>query len=77
VSVYGQDINLEQVRRGMAWHYKAYEREQAPVDRQAYAAAENAAKASRTGLWANPSPVAPWDFRRSKGSTPFEAIAQP
>ena len=37
----GQDVNLEQVRRGMAWHYKAYEREQSAVDRVAYAAAED------------------------------------
>jgi hypothetical protein len=33
VLVNGQDVNLEQVRRGMAWHYKAYQREQAPADR--------------------------------------------
>jgi endonuclease YncB( thermonuclease family) len=50
VSVNGQDINLEQVRRGMACHYVAYRSEQALLDRQAYAAAENAAKAYRTGL---------------------------
>src|ERR1035437_4706251 len=36
VIVNGQDVTLEQVRRGMAWHYKAYEREQAPADRVAY-----------------------------------------
>jgi endonuclease YncB( thermonuclease family) len=27
------DANLEQVRRGLAWHYKAYQREQRPKDR--------------------------------------------
>jgi endonuclease YncB( thermonuclease family) len=62
----GMDVNLEQVRRGMAWHYKAYEREQAPDDRQAYAAAENAARTSRAGLWAMPNPTPPWEFRRAK-----------
>ena len=30
----GKDINLEQVRSGMAWHYKEYEREQSIEDRQ-------------------------------------------
>jgi len=30
----GQDANLEQVRAGMAWHYKAYERTQSATDRQ-------------------------------------------
>lgn len=59
----GQDVNLEQVLRGMAWHYKAYQREQSPPDRQAYAAAENAARASGAGLWAMPSPSPPWEFR--------------
>lgn len=40
----GQDVNLEHVRRGMAWHYAAYDREQPPLERQVYAAAEHAAK---------------------------------
>src|SRR6266576_3568790 len=29
----GRDINLEQVKAGMAWHYKDYQREQSPEDR--------------------------------------------
>jgi endonuclease YncB( thermonuclease family) len=29
----GIDANLEQVKAGMAWHYKAYEKEQRPEDR--------------------------------------------
>lgn len=66
----GQDVNLEQVRRGMAWHYKAYEREQPPLERQVYAAAEHAAKQAGRGLWAAPRTVPPWEFRRrsSQGS---------
>jgi endonuclease YncB( thermonuclease family) len=61
-----RDVNLEQLRRGMAWHYKAYEREQIGVDRTAYAAAESAARQSGTGLWAMPHPTAPWNYRRNK-----------
>jgi endonuclease YncB( thermonuclease family) len=76
VLVGGEDVNLEQVRRGMAWHYKAYEREQAPADRQAYAAAEDAARASGMGLWAMPSPTPPWEFRRAKKPL-SEALAAP
>lgn len=34
VLVNGVDVNLEQVQRGFAWHYKAYEREQAEIDRK-------------------------------------------
>ena len=28
----GQDINIEQVKAGMAWHFKKYEDEQEPQD---------------------------------------------
>ena len=50
VLIDGKDANLMQIERGFAWHYKAYERDQSSVDRKAYADAENAARASRTGL---------------------------
>jgi endonuclease YncB( thermonuclease family) len=63
VSIDQVDVCLEQVRRGMAWHYKQYQREQSPADRQAYAAAEDLARANRVGLWHDTNPVAPWDFR--------------
>ncbi|MCB1995644.1 MAG: thermonuclease family protein [Rhodoferax sp.] len=55
---------LELVAAGLAWHYKAYEREQTAQDRQAYAAAEETARARRLGLWADAEPVPPWEFRR-------------
>ncbi len=61
----GQDINLEQIRRGMAWHYKQYARDQSPEDRLAYAEAEATARANRLGLWQDPNPVPPWSFRRA------------
>ena len=62
----GQDINLEQVKRGLAWHYKQYQRDQSPVDRQSYAAAEDAARAAQVGLGQDASPVPPWDFRHKQ-----------
>ena len=73
----GCDLNLEQVRRGMAWHYQAYERQQGPGDRHTYAISEKAARAAGRGLWAQPSPVAPWEFRRAKRSAPVDALAAP
>ena len=66
VQVNGVDANLEQVKRGMAWHYKAYEREQPAVDRKAYSDAENEANAARRGLWSDADPVPPWVFRHSE-----------
>ena len=62
----GADCNLVQVQRGLAWHYKQYEREQLPQDRTAYARAEDEAREHRVGLWHEPGPVAPWDFRRQQ-----------
>ena len=32
----GQDINLEQVEAGMAWHYRTYQRQQSLSDRIGY-----------------------------------------
>ncbi len=53
----GTDANAEQVRRGMAWAYRQYLTDPAITD------LENAAKASKAGLWADSSPVPPWEFR--------------
>ena len=66
----GQDVNLEQVRRGMAWHYKAYEREQSAVDRATYAAEEDAARNLKRGLWSTPGAQPPWEFRRHGAADP-------
>jgi len=66
VLVNGRDVNLIQVERGMAWHYKAYEREQSSSDRKLYDAAESDAKAARRGLWRDAEPTPPWEFRKAK-----------
>ena len=64
IMVKGLDANLEQVKLGMAWHYKAYEREQSLNDRKTYSDAENESKAVKRGLWVDSDPVPPWEFRR-------------
>lgn len=63
VMVAGEDVNLEQVSAGLAWHYKKYEREQSVADRMRYASAEEDARRSLRGIWQQPVPVAPWDYR--------------
>jgi endonuclease YncB( thermonuclease family) len=63
IVVDGVDANLEQVNAGMAWHYKKYLREQPPEDRVSYSNAEGEARAKHLGLWVNPSPIPPWEFR--------------
>lgn len=65
VLVNGKDVNIEQIRRGLAWFYRHYERELSDADRQGYDRAEEEARDYRRGLWADPRPVPPWDFRAS------------
>jgi endonuclease YncB( thermonuclease family) len=55
----GQDVNTEQVRRGMAWVYLQY----APADSPLHAI-EAEARLARAGLWADLDPVPPWEWRR-------------
>jgi endonuclease YncB( thermonuclease family) len=62
----GKDINLEQVKAGMAWHYKEYQREQAAADRELYATAEDEARNTRRGLWQDADPVEPSAFRKEE-----------
>ncbi len=59
VLVGDQDVCLEQVRAGLARHFKRYEGEQTPSDRRRYAEAEVEAQEARRGLWADPDPIPP------------------
>lgn len=59
------DVNLEQVRAGLAWWYRQYAREQSPARREAYARAEQEAQEGRLGLWRDEDPVPPWEWRHS------------
>ena len=69
IIVNGTDAGLEQIKAGLAWHYKQYEIEQSPADRASYSAAELKARAAKLGLWAQGIPVRPQDFRHG-GDTP-------
>lgn len=60
----GRDINIEQVKAGVAWHFKKYEDEQPPVDRRTYAAAEQQARTAGLGLWSDAKSIAPGDWRQ-------------
>ncbi len=55
----GVDVNRQMVATGNAWHYVDYSRD------TSLAALQSQAQSQRLGLWAQPSPVAPWDFRKS------------
>ena len=66
VLVDGRDVNLVQVERGMAWFYRQYQREQSLNDQRLYEAAEDAARASKRGLWRDADQVSPWVWRHDK-----------
>lgn len=66
IIVNGTDANLEQVKAGMAWHYKQYQKEQSPDDRVSYAEAQVKARDQKLGLWIEPAPTPPWDWRRQR-----------
>jgi endonuclease YncB( thermonuclease family) len=59
----GHDASLEQLRAGLAWHYKQYQREQSRADRNAYAEFEHEAQQAHAGLWRDRAPVPPWTWR--------------
>ncbi len=58
------DANYAQILAGMAWWYRYYAKEQSPEDRGRYESAEDEAKARAWGLWADPDPINPYDWRK-------------
>lgn len=57
----GEPVNQLLVKAGLAWHFKKYS-----SDRR-YAALEIEARQAKRGLWSDPYPIAPWDWRRKRG----------
>ena len=64
----GRDLNHELVAAGLAWWYRKY----APDDRTLMEL-ESQARAAHRGLWSDPDPIAPWDWRHHTRSTPAPA----
>ena len=65
VQCQGQDVGRSQVAAGLAWVFDRYSdgyEDLYPLQRDA--------KADRRGLWADPVPVAPWDWRQQRRPTP-------
>ena len=61
-----EDLNLALLRAGLVWHYTQYADEQFAGDRERYAEAEKHARKARAGLWSDPVPIAPWNWRNRK-----------
>lgn len=56
----GSSMNERLVENGWAWHYTRYSNDRRLSE------LESRARAVRRGLWADPRPVAPWDFRKAQ-----------
>ena len=59
-----EDVSLELVKAGMAWHFKKYSSELLLDE------AEDAARAAGVGLWSVHQPMPPWEYRRGQGRAP-------
>jgi endonuclease YncB( thermonuclease family) len=55
----GRNLNQELVRAGLAWWYRQYARKEMVLRDL-----EQRARAAKRGLWSDPNPVAPWEWRR-------------
>ncbi len=63
--VNGRHINLLMVKQGYAWHYAKFAKKS-----QDLAEAQEYAQTHKLGLWQQPHPVAPWDWRKKKAQAP-------
>ena len=53
-------INKEMVEEGLAWHYRQYSKD------PDIGKAEADAKSAKKGLWVDPNPIPPWEFRKNR-----------
>lgn len=57
-----RSLNATLVKAGYAWHYKKFSKN------ESLALAEKKARQEKLGLWVDASPVAPWNWRKKKGT---------
>jgi endonuclease YncB( thermonuclease family) len=64
IYISGVDMNQSMIQDGYAWFYKHYAKDQPKEEAQRYAKAEADARSKQRGLWSDPNPVPPWEFRK-------------
>ena len=58
--VNGASVNEEMLRSGLVWHYTEYDKN------PKWTQLEQDARRAKVGLWQDPHPVAPWEWRREQ-----------
>ena len=53
-----KDVSLEMIKAGMAWHYSYYD------NTPSYKLAQQQAKKEKKGLWQDPKPMNPYEWRK-------------
>lgn len=53
-----KDVNLEMIKAGMAWHYSHYD------NTPSYKLAQEQAKKGKKGLWLDPNPINPYEWKK-------------
>jgi len=57
----GKNLNQKLVREGFCWWYRKYAPEDSTLDRL-----ETEAREAKRGLWMDPNPIPPWEWRHKK-----------
>lgn len=57
----GKNLNHELVRDGWCWWYRKYAPTDAELDQL-----EQSAREKKIGLWTDPAPIPPWDYRKTR-----------
>jgi micrococcal nuclease len=64
ITVDGESLNEALIKNGLAWVYRIYCKE--PFC-ESWINLEVAARYGKIGLWREPNPISPWEFRHGKG----------
>jgi len=67
----GTNVNQELVKQGWCWWYRKY----APGD-TVMEGLERDAREARKGLWADPQPMPPWEWRKTKRGSTMEPVEE-
>jgi len=63
------DVGEQMIRDGIAWYDKVEGTNLSEQSREEYLGCEQAARNEVRGLWQDPAPVAPWEFRRQQAAS--------